>query len=75
MALPASGALSLTDIQTEFGGSNPIGIDEYYAGSVFVTSATSDTLGAVPSSGALSSTGIFPTLGDGHRQRHTIRSF
>jgi hypothetical protein len=30
MVLPSSGAISLLDIQTEFGGSNPIGIDEYY---------------------------------------------
>jgi hypothetical protein len=30
MALPSSGALSLLDIQGEFGGSNPIGINEYY---------------------------------------------
>jgi len=30
MALQSSGAISLNDIQTEFGGSNPIGIKEYY---------------------------------------------
>jgi len=30
MALPSSGALALSDIQTEFGGSNPIGLSEYY---------------------------------------------
>ena len=30
MALPNSGAISLQDIQNEFGGSNPIGINEYY---------------------------------------------
>lgn len=30
MALPTSGALSLLDIQNEFGGSNPIGLNEYY---------------------------------------------
>lgn len=30
MALPTSGPLSLNDIQTEFGGSNPIGLNEYY---------------------------------------------
>lgn len=30
MALQSSGAISLNDIQTEFGGSNPIGINEYY---------------------------------------------
>ena len=30
MALQTSGAISLADIQTEFGGSNPIGLNEYY---------------------------------------------
>ena len=30
MALPGSGTLALSDIQTEFGGSNPISISEYY---------------------------------------------
>ena len=30
MTLQASGAISLANIQTEFGGSNPIGINEYY---------------------------------------------
>jgi hypothetical protein len=31
MTLQASGAISLANVQTEFGGSNPIGINEYYA--------------------------------------------
>lgn len=30
MPLQSSGAISLTDIQTEFGGANPISINEYY---------------------------------------------
>lgn len=42
MALQTSGAISLADIQAEFGGSNPIGINEYYG------------VGTVPSSGAIS---------------------
>ncbi len=32
MALPTSGAISWSMIQTEFGGSNPINISEYYRG-------------------------------------------
>jgi hypothetical protein len=36
MAIPASGPLSLTDIQTEFGGTNPIGLNEYYRGGPYV---------------------------------------
>jgi len=30
MVLQSSGAISLNDVQTEFGGSNPISMDEYY---------------------------------------------
>tara|TARA_E500000318_G_C3562920_1_gene214312 strand:+ start:415 stop:1851 length:1437 start_codon:yes stop_codon:yes gene_type:complete len=36
MALQSSGAISLEDIQSEFGGSNPIGINEYFRGGEFV---------------------------------------
>lgn len=53
MALPSSGPISLSDIQTEFGGSNPIGLNEYYAGGAYVPSGTTGTYGAVPSSGAI----------------------
>ena len=42
MALPSSGPLSLSQIQTEFGGTNPISLSEYYG---------ADT--GVPASGAL----------------------
>lgn len=54
MAIPSSGAISLTTVQTEFGGSPPIAISEYYAGAGLVGPGTIGTLGAVPSSGALS---------------------
>jgi len=43
MALQTSGAISLWDVQGEFGGSSPIGINEYYG---------ADT--GVPSSGTIS---------------------
>ena len=36
MPLPSSGEISLGDIQTEFGGTNPIAIIEYYRGSGLV---------------------------------------
>lgn len=61
MALPASGPLALTDIQTEFGGANPIGMNEYYAGGGLVPPGTSGTYGAVPSSGALSIQNFYGT--------------
>jgi hypothetical protein len=54
MTLPTSGPLTLADIQTEFGGSNPISLSEYYAGGGLVPSGTTGTFGAVPSSGAIS---------------------
>lgn len=50
MALPLSGPLSLSQIQTEFGGTNPISMSEYYRGGPFVT--TNNT--GVPTSGAIS---------------------
>lgn len=42
MPLQSSGAISLNNIQTEFGGSNPIGINEYYGS------------GGAPASGTIS---------------------
>lgn len=54
MALPSSGPLSLADIQTEFGGSNPASLSEYYAGGAYVPAGTTGTNGAVPSSGTIS---------------------
>lgn len=53
MALPSSGPLTFANIQTEFGGSNPISLSEYYAGGGLVPAGTSGTYGAVPSSGAI----------------------
>jgi len=57
MALPNSGAISLNDIQTEFGGTNPISISEYYG---------ADT--GVPASGTISISDFYgtsnaPTIG------------
>ena len=50
MALQSSGAISLNDIQTEFGGTNPISMSEYYRGGSFVT----DNNTGVPTSGTIS---------------------
>ena len=36
MALQSSGTITLAQIQTEFGGSNPIGLSEYYKGGSYV---------------------------------------
>ena len=41
MALQSSGAISLGDIQTEYGGSNPISISEYYKNGSYVPETAS----------------------------------
>lgn len=61
MPLPSSGPLSLSDIQTEFGGTNPISLNEYYAGGANVPAGTSGTYGAVPSSGTISIRNFYGT--------------
>jgi hypothetical protein len=43
MTLQASGAISFSDLQTEFGGSNPIGMDEYYKDGSYVSSGFTGT--------------------------------
>lgn len=50
MALQTSGAIALSNIQSEFGGSNPISLSEYYRSGAYVpTGAT-----GIPTSGAIS---------------------
>lgn len=61
MPLPSSGPLSLANIQTEFGGSNPISLSEYYAGGGLVPAGTTGTFGAVPSSGTISIRNFYGT--------------
>ena len=61
MAIPSTGAISLNTIQTEFGGTNPISINEYYAGGTNVPAGTSGTNGAVPSSGQISFNSFYGT--------------
>ena len=57
MPLPSIGLpISLYDIQTEFGGSNLIGINEYYQNAAI--SYTSNVTG-IPNTGALISLGMF----------------
>lgn len=51
MTLPSSGALSLSQIQTEFGGANPISLSEYYKGGVYVSGSNGNP---IPTSGTIS---------------------
>lgn len=57
MTVQATGAISLANIQTEFGGSNPIGLSEYYRGGSYVPSNVT----AVPTSGAISLSQFYGT--------------
>lgn len=49
MATP-TGAISFANIQAEFGGSNPISINEYYRGAMGTISTNDVTLNGLPSS-------------------------
>jgi hypothetical protein len=58
MALQASGSITLGQIQTGFGGINPIGMNEYYRGGVNVPNA--GTLNsAIPTSGAIAMSNFY----------------
>ena len=51
MPLQTSGQISLNDIQTEFGGSNPININEYYRGGTYVPDTAANS--SIPTSGQI----------------------
>ena len=61
MTLPSSGPLSLSDIQGEFGGSNPVAISNYYAGGSYVPAGTSGTYGPVPTGDTISIVNFYGT--------------
>ena len=62
MAIPSSGSLALSAIQTEYGGSNPIGMSEYYGDGDYVADGKVDGDGnAVPESGAISISHFYDT--------------
>lgn len=61
MTLPSSGPLTFADIQTEWGGSNPISLSEYYAGGAYVYAGATGTNGAVPSSGQIGVANFYGT--------------
>lgn len=51
-ALQSSGAITLAQVQSEFGGSNPISMSEYYRGGSYVPSHGGTT--GIPTSGQIS---------------------
>jgi len=61
MTIPVSGPISSTDLQTEFGGQNPINLGDYYAGGLYVGANTIGTNGPVPSSGPISLSDFYGT--------------
>ena len=50
MTLPTTGQLALSQVQTEFGGSNPVRLSEYYAAGLYVPAVTP----SVPKTGQVS---------------------
>ena len=52
MAVPSTN-VGLSNIQTEFGGSNPIAISEYYLGGPLVSPGTPAPNGPIPASGQI----------------------
>ena len=63
MALDASGTLALSEIQTEWGGSNPISMSEYYGDGDYIFDGATDGDGnAIPESGALDISDFYDTV-------------
>jgi hypothetical protein len=52
MAISSSGAVSFANVQTEYGGSNPISLNEYYNGGSLVKANTSSTANSSTLAGA-----------------------
>ena len=61
MGLPGSGALAFSSIQSQFGGSNPISLSEYYRNGSFVPSNQFNN--NVPTSGQISVSQFYSTEG------------
>jgi hypothetical protein len=55
MALQGSGAISLSQIQTELGGANPVSLSEYYRNGTYTGSNNT----SVPTSGAISMSNFY----------------
>ncbi len=58
MALQSSGAISIANIATEFGGSQPHALNEYYRGGAHVTSNNTN----VPTSGTISMSNFYSAV-------------
>ena len=67
MTLPGSGTLSMSQLQTEFGGTNPISFSEYYksGGNGYVPSTVPDAVTASSLGGSNSANARYPAI-DGY---------
>ena len=61
MTLPGSGALTWTSIQSEMGGSNPIGLNEYYVNGSIVPNSNRNS--NIPLSGAITANNFYGAQG------------
>jgi hypothetical protein len=59
MALQSSGAIKFSEIQTEFGGTNPVSISEYYRGGSLVPNHPNNT--NIPTSGVIKLSNFYNT--------------
>jgi len=59
MALQSSGTISHDNIQTEFGGANPISLSEYYRGGTYVPNISQNN--SIPTSGTISEANFYST--------------
>jgi len=72
MTLPSSGALSFANIQTEFGGSNPISLSEYYKNGSNVPSTVPEAVTASSLGGSNSANARYPAIGGYDPQINTF---
>ena len=74
MTLPSSGTLSLSDLQTEFTGSHPISMSEYYksGGNGYVPSTVPETVTASSLGGSNSTNYRYPAIGGYDPQINTF---
>lgn len=72
MTLPASGTLSFSQIQTEFGGSNPISLSEYYKNGSNVPSTVPEAVTASSLTGSYAPNARYPAIGGYDPQINTF---
>jgi hypothetical protein len=61
ISLRSNDSISFQQIQTELGGTNPISINEYYSGGIYVRTGQKGFLGEIPSSGQISLQNFYNT--------------